>query len=165
MKNNPNTNKLQRTNILYKYECNVGDCEPQAYIGCTRTTLSCRITLHLQSGPLLKHSQDFHNSTLNREQMVSNTSIIRQENDFNRLEILEALYIKYTKPEINLQTTSGGRPLRLLGDNELSYATNPYSRHPTLTASTSSSPALSLLYLTPCASRLTFICHPTSSTQ
>ena len=32
MKNSPNTTKLQRTNILYKYECNVGDCEPQAYI-------------------------------------------------------------------------------------------------------------------------------------
>ena len=82
---------LQRTNILYKYECNVGDCEPQAYIGYTRTTLSRRITMHLQSGAPLKHSQDFHNSTLNREQMVSNTSIIRRENDFNRLEIMEAL--------------------------------------------------------------------------
>ena len=75
--------------------------------------------------------------------MVSNTSIIRQENDFNRLEIIEALYIKYTKPEINLQTTGKGRTLRLLGDNELSYATNSYIRHPTLAASTPSSPALS----------------------
>ena len=146
VKNSPNTNKLQRTkfNILYEYECNVGDCEPQSYIGYSRTTLSCRITMHLQSGAPLKHSQDFHNSTLNREQMVSNTSIIRQENDFNRLEILEVLYIKYTKPEINLQTTGRGRTLRLLGDNELSYATNPYGRHPTLAASTSSSPAPSL---------------------
>ena len=146
MKNSPNTNKLQRTfNILYKYECNVGDCEPQAYIGYTRTTLSCRIIMHLQSGAPLKHSQDIHNSTLNREQMVSNTSIIRQENNFNRLEIMEALYIKYTKPEINLQTTGRGRTLRLLGDNELSYATNPYIRHPTLAASKSSSPALSFV--------------------
>ena len=59
MKNSPNTNKLQRTNILYKYECNVGNCEPQAYIGCTRTTLSRRITMHLQSGVPLKHGQDF----------------------------------------------------------------------------------------------------------
>ena len=143
MKNIPNTTKLQRTNILYKYECNVGDCEPQAYIGYTRTTLSRRITMHLQSGAPLKHSQDFHNSTLNREQIVSNKSIIRQENDFNRLEIMEALYIKYTKPEIILQTTGSGRTLRLLGDNELSYATNSYIRHPTLAASTSSSPALS----------------------
>ena len=58
--------------------------------------------MHLQSGAPLKHSQDFHNSTLNREQMVSNTRIIRQERDFNRFEILEALYIKYMKPEINL---------------------------------------------------------------
>ena len=36
---------------------------------------------------------------------------------------MKALYIKYTKPEINLQTTGRGRTLRLLGDNELSYAT------------------------------------------
>ena len=33
MKNSPNTTKLHRTNILYKYECNVGDCEPQAGLG------------------------------------------------------------------------------------------------------------------------------------
>ena len=122
--NSPNTTKLQRTNVLYKYECNVGDCEPQAYIGYTRTTLSRRITMHLQSGAPLKHSQDFHSSTLNREQMVSNTSIIRQENDFNRLEIMEALYIKYTKPEINLQTTGMGRTLRLLVDKDLCHTTN-----------------------------------------
>ena len=91
------------------------------------------------------HRQDFHNTTLNREQMVSNTRTIRLENDFNRLEILEALYIKYTKPKINLQTTGRGLTLRLLGYNELSYATNPYSRHPTLTALTSGSPALSFV--------------------
>ena len=99
--------------------------------------------MNLQSGATLKHSQDFHSSTLNREQMVSNTSIIRQENDFNRLEIMEALYIKYTKREINLQTTGKGRTLRLLGDNEVSYATNSHIRHPTLAASTPSIPALS----------------------
>ena len=88
-----------------------------------------RITMHLQSGAPLKHSLDFHSSTLNRERMVSNTSIIRQENDFNRLEIMEALYIKYTKPAINLQTTGKERTLLLLGDIELSYATNSHIRH------------------------------------
>ena len=136
MKNSPNTTKLQRTNILYKYECNVGDCEPQAYIGYTRTTLSRRITM-------LEHSQDFHSSTLNREQMVSNTSIIRQENDFNRLEIMETLYIKYTKPEINLQTTGMGRTLRLLGDKDMCHTTNYHIRHPALAVTTPNSPALS----------------------
>ena len=142
MKNSPNTTELQRTNILYKYECNVGDCEPQAYIGYTRTTLSRRITMHLQSGAPLKHSQDFHNSTLNREQMVSNTSIIRQENDFNRLEIMEALYIKYTKPEINLQITGMGRTLRLLGDKDTCQTTNSRIQHPALAVTTANSPAL-----------------------
>ena len=142
MKNSPNTTKLQRTNILYKYECNVGDCEPQAYIGYTHTTLSRRITMHLQSGAPLKHSQDFHNSTLNREQMVSSTSVIRQENDFNRLEIMEALYIKYTKPEINLQITGMGRTLRLLGDKDTCHTTNSRIQHPALAVTTHNSPAL-----------------------
>ena len=69
----------------------LGIVSPKHIIGYTRTTLSRRITMHLQSGAPLKHSQDFHSSTLNREQMVSNTSIIRQENDFNRLEIMESI--------------------------------------------------------------------------
>ena len=56
---------------------------------------------------------------------------------------MEALYIKYTKPEINLQTTGRGCTLRLLGDNELSYATKSYIRHPTLAVATPNSPALS----------------------
>ena len=45
MKNSPNTTKLQRTNILYKYECNVGDCEPQVpiYTGYTRTTFPAEL--------------------------------------------------------------------------------------------------------------------------
>ena len=98
--------------------------------------------MHLQSGAPLKHSQDFHSSTLNREQMVSNTSIIRQENDFNRLEIMEALYIKYTKPEINLQTTGMGRTLRLLGDKDTCHTTNSHIRHPALAVITPNSPAL-----------------------
>ena len=75
--------------------------------------------------------------------MVSNTSIIRQEYDFNRLEIMEALYIKYTKPEINLQTTGMGRTLRLLGDKELCHTTNSHIRHPALAVATPNSPALS----------------------
>ena len=98
--------------------------------------------MHLQSGAPLKHSQDFHNSTLNREQMVSNTSIIRQENDFNRLEIMEALYIKYTKPEKNLQITGMGRTLRLLGDKDTCHTTNSRIQHPALAVTTPNSPAL-----------------------
>ena len=116
MKNSPNTEKLQRTSVLYKYECKIGDFEPQTYIGYIRTTLSCRITMHLQGSAPFNHAREVHNCTLNREQMVNNTEIIRQENDFNRLEILEELYIKSMKPEINMQTTGRGRTLRLLGD-------------------------------------------------
>ena len=96
----------------------------------------------IKSGQRISKWNDFHSSTLNREQMVSNTSIIRQENDFNRLEIMEALYIKYTKPEINLQTTGMGRTLRLLGDKDTCHTTNSHIQHPALAVITPNSPAL-----------------------
>ena len=44
---------------------------------------------------------------------------------------MEALYIKYTKPEINLQITGMGRTLRLLGErhvphNQLIFNIRPF---------------------------------------
>ena len=43
---------LMPTNIVYKYTCNVGDCELQnsTYIDMTTTTLSRRLTMHLAAG-------------------------------------------------------------------------------------------------------------------
>ena len=55
---------------------------------------------------------------------------------------MEALYIKYTKLEINLQTTGMGLALRLLGDKELSHTTNSHIWHPALAVATPNSPAL-----------------------
>ena len=45
---------------------------------------------------------------------------------------MEALYIKYTKPEINLQITGMGRTLRLLGDKDTCHTTNSHIQHPCL---------------------------------
>ena len=45
-------NNLKQTNMIYKYACNIGDCDLQnsTYIGMTTTTLSRRITMHLAAG-------------------------------------------------------------------------------------------------------------------
>ena len=56
--------------------------------------------------------------------------------------IMEALYIKYTKPEINLQITGMGRTLRLLGDKDTCHTTNSHIQHPALAVTTPNSHAL-----------------------
>ena len=47
-----------------------------SYVGLTSTTLSRRLTMHLQGGAPLKHTRPAHNGTLNRDDIVSNTNII-----------------------------------------------------------------------------------------
>ena len=68
---------------------------------------------------------------------------------------MEALYIKYTKPEINLQITGMGRTLRLLGDKDTCHTTNSRIQHPALAVTTPNSPALpNTQYLSLCSQLL-----------
>ena len=97
------------------------NCGSHEYIGFTRTTLSRRITMHLQNGALSSHATSSHGESVNREQIVSNIKIIRQEHDINRLMILEALYIKEFNPKINRQHTGKSRTLYLLGNDDNNY--------------------------------------------
>jgi hypothetical protein len=80
MKNNlnTNTNPLQKANVIYHYRCIIGDCALHnvSYIGETTNTLSLRITGHLQKGAPKSHTQDIHNTTLTRQQMVDNKTTV-----------------------------------------------------------------------------------------
>lgn len=122
LKNSPraNSNPLQKTNVIYEFSCNTENCEFQAsskYIGCTVTTLSRRLTMHLQGGGPFCHMKNVHNTKITREQLVNQTKIINQAWDRNRLEILEALLIQKNKPAINNQATGVVRTLHLTGIN------------------------------------------------
>ena len=121
MKNSPDVRKpeTQRTNIIYEYSCNTGDCEllPSKYIGVTVTTLSRRLTMHLQGGGPFQHIRDKHGSKITRKELEENTKIIYQLNDRNRLEIAEALFILENKPVINIQSTGISRTLQLFGNS------------------------------------------------
>ena len=64
------------------------------YIGETTTTLSRRLTMHLQDGDIKKHYRMVHNSILDRFTLENNVRILKQINDHNRLKITEALLIK-----------------------------------------------------------------------
>ena len=117
MKNNltSTTDILKQTNVVYLYKCNIGDCALQTvnYIGETTTTLSKRISGHLQSGAPRQHTLTEHNTDLSRTQMVQNTKILYHVPDFHRLTIMEALLIRQNKPIINQQDTGVICTLRL----------------------------------------------------
>lgn len=120
MTNNINreSSSLQRSNIVYKFSCPVGGCKLQnnvAYIGSTRTTLSRRLTMHLQEGSIKKHYEECHNKQLDRQSLVENTSIVASASDFERLFVKEALLIREESPDINHQETGIKRILHLYG--------------------------------------------------
>ena len=118
MKNNLTQDKsaLKQTNVIYQFNCPVEDCAllPHAsYIGMTRTSLSRRLTMHLQTGNIKTHMQQSHNSALSREQLVNNTKILQHCQDPYKLQTYEALIILENNPIINIQATGIHKTLKL----------------------------------------------------
>ena len=74
-----------------------------SYIGNTTTSLSRRLTTHLQNGSIKNHTRDSHNTTLTRDMLVDNTIILDSAPDVTKLHYLEAIYINLYKPYINVQ--------------------------------------------------------------
>ena len=127
----PEKPDIQKTNLIYEYECYIGECEHQlnSYIGSTVTTLSRRLTMHLSNGAPKKHTQQKHQQALNRETIVKNTKIIRNENDANRLHILESLYMQKYRPNLKLQCTGKARTLKLYHNGQHSLNVLSPGRH------------------------------------
>ena len=102
---NPPPALLQRSHLIYQYQCHNEGCEPHStYIGMTATKLSRRLTCHLQNGAPKQHQVTRHNTPLTRKQLEDGTKILAYENDARRLAILEALFIKEHSPSMNLQS-------------------------------------------------------------
>ena len=102
---------LRSTNVVYKYKCTSGDCAHQpnsTYIGHTTTTVSRRITMHLQDGAPARHLREEHNTDLTRSMMVDNMSIIARCSRRKKLKVLEAVYIRDMDPAINRQMNMRG---------------------------------------------------------
>ena len=108
MKNNlsRSTAALKQTNVVYRFQCKAGDCATRQvyYIGHTTTSLSRRLNIHLQDGAPKKHYTEEHNTTLTRDALVRNTTILAHCQDRRRLSTLETVYIRDTRPIINIQT-------------------------------------------------------------
>ncbi|MPD04425.1 hypothetical protein E2C01_100111 [Portunus trituberculatus] len=100
----PPTHSMQEVNVVYQHSCTIGDCSHlnSRYIGFTSTTLSKRITAHLQHGAIRRHYMNEHGLILKRHHMESNTTILAKGNDLIRLKMTEAVHIHSEKPTINI---------------------------------------------------------------
>ena len=107
IKNNLNSKKrpLDKCNVVYKYTCAIANCKSQniSYFGHTTTSLSRRLTMHLQNGNIKKHTIEVHGTPLTREMLVENTEIIDSIANDKTLKYLEAIYININKPPLNVQ--------------------------------------------------------------
>ena len=84
------------------FKCPLGDCvskENSAYVGLTTTTLSRRLTMHLNDSSSIALNLRTHSIPKSklRKILVENTSIITHEIDKLRRQILGALHIKTKK--------------------------------------------------------------------
>ena len=107
MKNSclPSNDRLQESHVVYEYQCNVSasGCCNAKYIGMTSTTLSKRLTAHLQDGAIKNHVKTAHGSTITRKKIEEGTTIRVRENDAKRLRMAEAVLIYKQKPKLNVQ--------------------------------------------------------------
>ena len=95
----PSTKLLDMTNIVYMFKCPLGDCvskENNTYVGLATTTLSRRLTMHLNDSSSIALHLKTHSIPKSKFQkiLVENTTIIAHKIDKLQLQIREALHIK-----------------------------------------------------------------------
>ena len=79
----------------------------------TQTTLSRRLTMHLQTGSIKQHHLISHETNLDRQSLVNNTSILTKASNKQELAIKEAILILNRNPMINRQFNQFDNTLKL----------------------------------------------------
>ena len=119
MRNNlqPPPKVIQQTNVVYSFKCPILQCQAkqptETYIGMTQTSVSRRLTMHLQSGSILQHFLNSHNRKPTRSELTENTSIIAKADNRYILAVKEALLILHQNPSINKQFETFSHTLKL----------------------------------------------------
>ena len=104
LSNSPSIRVLQKTNVIYQFECPLGNCiseNKNIYVGLTSTTLSRRLTMHLSdTSSIAQHLKNIHAQPQNYEKFLPKT-ILEQQNNKPKLQILEAPHIRNIQPKLN----------------------------------------------------------------
>ena len=102
----PSIGVLQKTNVIYKFKCPLGDCisdNNYIYVGLTSTTLLRRLTMHLSdTSSIAQHLKKHSCPTTELQKILTdNTTILEHQNNKQKLQILEALHIRNMQPTLN----------------------------------------------------------------
>ena len=89
----PSIGVLQKTNVIYKFKCPLGDCifdNNNIYAGLTSTTLSRRLTMHLSDTSSIAQHLKKHScpTTQLRKILTDNTTILEHQNNKQKFQIL-----------------------------------------------------------------------------
>ena len=102
--NNYKPDDSKRSHVIYQYTCPEKGCEPSInYIGYSQCTLTDRCRNHAQSGAIISHSIDTHNTRIATNSILASTKILRHFHHKDELIIAEALLIKQHNPSLNGQ--------------------------------------------------------------
>ena len=101
----PSIGVLQKTNVINQFKCTWGDCISEnnyIYVRLTLTTLSRRLTMNLSdTSSMAQNLKKRCPKTEYRKILTENTTILEQQNNMQKLQILEALYIRNIQPKLN----------------------------------------------------------------
>ena len=96
---------LQKNNVIYQFKCPLGDCISEnnnIYVGLTSTTLSRRLTMHLSdTSSIAQHLKNIHAQQQNHGKFLLKTTILEHQNNKQKLQILETLFIRNIQPKLN----------------------------------------------------------------
>lgn len=95
---------LQRTGVVYRFDCTVDGCQA-SYIGHTTCTLERRCKQHRYSpSNIFKHYDIDHEQPVpNHNEFALNFSIIHSYLDVDKIKIAESIAIKQHRPYINVK--------------------------------------------------------------
>jgi hypothetical protein len=114
IQNSPkNVAHVNCSNVVYQYECPNTSCNASSYIGYTTNTLKTRMGQHSNNGSIKQHGLGKHETRLTSTDILNCTKVLSRCRLRSELIILEALYIKSVKPDINQQNEGAHRVLKI----------------------------------------------------
>ena len=93
----------EKSHLIYEFRCQEGQCAAlnNSYIGMTNCTLKNRLTRHKYQGAIFSHFRVEHAKNPDVETLLNFTEIIYFCDHPVLLPIIEALFIRKNKPNLN----------------------------------------------------------------
>ena len=94
----------EHDHVMYQFKCDRTGCNSMQYIRLTTCAVIKSSRCTPRTARLKKHLQDKHRiNRIERKKLLDATTVLARYSEKRRLRLMEALFIKSGKPEINSQ--------------------------------------------------------------